>query len=96
MFIYAYWSGGDLLSHDLSRSTIGATGLNGRVREGIGCFPRAIATRPFKLSDWEGLKGLVGLDLGFRRPCFISPPEVCRMERVTIGGWGEVRQGRGP
>ena len=40
------WSGGDLLSHVLRRSTIGATGLNGRVRDGIGCFPRAVATRP--------------------------------------------------
>ncbi len=41
-----YWSGGDLLSHVLRRSTIGATGLNGRVRDGIGCFPRAVTTRP--------------------------------------------------
>ena len=39
-------SGGDLLSHDLSRSTIGATGLNFRVRDGIGCLPRANATGP--------------------------------------------------
>ena len=30
--------GGDLLSHVLRRSTIGATALNGRVRDGIGCF----------------------------------------------------------
>ena len=43
-----YWSGGDLLSHVLRRSTIGAAGLNGRVRDGIGCFPRAITTRPAK------------------------------------------------
>ena len=41
-------SGGDLLSHVLGRSTIGATALNGRVREGIGCFARAMATRPGK------------------------------------------------
>ena len=41
-----YGSGGDLLSHGLSRSTIGAAGLNGRVREGIGCFPRAVTARP--------------------------------------------------
>ena len=40
--------GGDLLSHVLRRSTIGATALNGRVREGIGCFARAIATKPKK------------------------------------------------
>ena len=41
-------SGGDLLSHVLRRSTIGATALNFRVREGIGCFARAMATRPVK------------------------------------------------
>ena len=38
--------GGDLLSHVLRRSTIGATVLNGRVRDGIGCFTRAVTTRP--------------------------------------------------
>ena len=41
-------SGGDLLSHVFRRSTIGATALNGRVRDGIGCFARAMATRPGK------------------------------------------------
>ena len=29
--------GGDLLSHALRRSTIGAEGFHGRVRDGIGC-----------------------------------------------------------
>jgi hypothetical protein len=32
--------GGDLLSHVLRRSTIGVAALNGRVRDGIGCFAR--------------------------------------------------------
>ena len=41
-------SGGDLLSHVLRRSTIGATALNGRVRDGIGCFARAMSTRSDK------------------------------------------------
>ena len=31
--------GGDLLSHALRRSTIGAEGFHGRVRDGIGCLP---------------------------------------------------------
>src|SRR4051812_24485292 len=31
--------GGDLLSHVLRRSTIGAEGFHGRVRDGIGCRP---------------------------------------------------------
>ena len=38
--------GSDLLSHVLRRSTIGATVLNGRVRNGVECFNRAIATKP--------------------------------------------------
>src|SRR5690625_1869273 len=49
-------SGGDLLSHVLRRSTIGAAGLNGRVRDGTGCFPRAVTTRPWK----PPIRGLAG------------------------------------
>ena len=48
MFLFLIRFGGDLLSHVLRRSTIGATALNFRVREGIGCFARAIATKPDK------------------------------------------------
>ena len=40
--------GDDPLSHVLRRSTIGATVLNGRVRDGIGCFTRAMITKPGK------------------------------------------------
>ena len=61
------WSGGDLLSHVLRRSTIGATGLNGRVRDGIGCFPRAVTTRPRKGSACERLLGLGALRDAKRR-----------------------------
>ena len=36
---WAFWGpGGDLLSHVLRRSTIGAGAFHGRVREGIGCI----------------------------------------------------------
>ena len=38
--------GGDLLSHVLRRSTIGAAALNCRVRDGIGCFACAMTTKP--------------------------------------------------
>jgi hypothetical protein len=38
--------GGDRLSRALRRSTIGAEGFHGRVRDGIGCWPLAKATRP--------------------------------------------------
>ena len=37
--------GNDLLFHILRQSTIGAEGLNFRVRDGIGCGPFAIITR---------------------------------------------------
>ncbi len=43
--------GSVLLSHALRHSTIGAEGLNGRVRNGIGCIPLAITTRPFKRTN---------------------------------------------
>ena len=41
-------SGGDLLSHALRRSTIGAEGFHGRVRDGIGWGTLAITTRSSK------------------------------------------------
>ncbi len=57
-------TGGDLLSHALRRSTIGAEGFHGRVRDGIGCMPLAVTTRPSKrtgltgpappIGKWEG------------------------------------------
>ena len=40
--------GGDLLSHALRRSTIGAEGFHDRVRDGIGCGFLAITTRSSK------------------------------------------------
>lgn len=43
--------GGDLLSHVLRRSTIGAEALNGRVRNGAGCFALAMTTKPRKNHD---------------------------------------------
>ena len=40
--------GSDLLSHTLRCSTISAAALNCRVRDGIGCFARAMTTKPKK------------------------------------------------
>ena len=51
--------GGDLLSRVLGRSTIGAAALNGRVRDGIGCFARAVATKPGKRTRRRALEGPV-------------------------------------
>ena len=45
------YTGNVLLSHaSFPRSTIGAVGLNFRVRDGIGCSPYAIVTGKF-MSD---------------------------------------------
>ena len=46
MFLVRF--GGELLSHVLRRSTIAAAALNFRDRDGIGCFARAVATKPEK------------------------------------------------
>ena len=53
LFVFSFLTrfGGDLLSHVLRRSTIGATALNGRVRNGSGCFARAMTTKPRKERD---------------------------------------------
>jgi hypothetical protein len=40
--------GDDLLSHVLRQSTIGAEAFDGRVRDGIGSYRLARATRPAK------------------------------------------------
>src|SRR6266545_4323021 len=44
-------SGGDLLFHALRRSTIGAEGFHGRVRDGIGCFAPRYGHQAFQKAD---------------------------------------------
>ena len=70
MVMFFTRSGGDLLSHVLRRSTISATALNGRVRNGIGCFARAMATRPSKEHHLSGLApgGLLEASKGLSGP----------------------------
>ena len=64
-------SGGDLLSHVLRRSTIGATALNGRVRDGIGCFARAMTPQPRKTPSLR-VTGRVLQHQGSCDPCSLS------------------------
>ena len=65
--------GSDRLSRALRRSTIGAEGFHGRVRDGIGCLPLAIATRssdpdmPHDISE-ETSEAFVASRDGFCRP----------------------------
>ena len=60
--------GGALLSHVLRRSTIGAEGFHGRVRNGVGCRPLAMATR---LSE-HGVTDAVRDEMSpVRRPSFV-------------------------
>ncbi len=47
--------GGDLLSRVLRRSTMGAGGFHGRVRDGIGCRHPAMATRSSKPRALRGM-----------------------------------------
>ncbi len=83
-----HWSGGDLLSHALRRSTIGATGLNGRVRDGIGCFPRAVTTRPGKEMRGISFPGLI-FALTAPPPDPTSPPIHRSCPGVpSVDGWG--------
>ena len=50
---------GVLLSHGLHRSTIGAGGLNYRVRNGIGWTPSAITTERIHRLSVDGLYAVV-------------------------------------
>ena len=61
--------GGDLLSHVLRRSTIGATALNGRVRNGAGCFARAMTTKPRKTRRAPARRVFLGVVSGRKRCC---------------------------
>lgn len=51
VFARAAMPGDDLLFHRLSDSTIGAVWFHGRVRDGIGWFTDAIATRQWSPCD---------------------------------------------
>ena len=76
-------SGGDLLSHGLSRSTIGAAGLNGRVREGIGCFPCAVTAGP---ANQPGLRFRVPPEGGGT-----ARPRAGRSARAALRAYGRGR-----
>ena len=72
--------GDDRLSHVLRRSTIGAEGFHGRVRDGIGCRPLAMATRS------SGRTGGFG-------PC--QPGVSRRRSPGSVSRWGWGPCGRG-
>ena len=58
------WPGSDLLSRVLRRSTIGAEGFNGRVRDGIGFGSLAMTTRPAKPDGMRKLECLRAVGRG--------------------------------
>ncbi len=79
--------GGDLLSHVLRRSTIGAAALNGRVRNGAGCFACAMTTKPRKTHMLHAVCGSgrrkrpaeqVAGRHGSHAGCSISKSSMCR------------------
>ena len=58
--------GGDLLFHALRRSTIGAEGFHGRVRDGIGCWgPRHGHQAVGGQMVWDSGRGPASGGLGF-------------------------------
>ena len=75
--------GGDLLSRVLRRSTIGAEGFHGRVRDGIGCRLPARATRSSSLSKLNGLV-LVRLFLAMNDCCVWGCDEVGCIELYRV------------
>ena len=78
--------GDDLLSHVLRRSTIGATALNCRVRDGIGCFPAAMITKPGKRARFSsGVPGQV-TDRGFGSVRLSVPEVVLPLDRIKPVG----------
>ena len=96
--------GGDLLFHALRRSTIGAEGFHGRVRDGIGCFTLAMATRSSKqrrglVARWCVFVGSV--PMGWCLRCFVvfrcvfgrlCPERVGVLVCADVGfGYGFVR-----
>ena len=68
------WPGGDLLSRALRRSTIGAEGFHGRVRDGIGCVAPRYDHQAIEEPLWK------------TRRVFHEPPTALR---ATKSGRGE-------
>src|SRR5271157_4200732 len=67
--------GGDLLSHVLRQSTIGAKAFDGRVRDGIGSDRLARATRPAKNGSSDGDGDRSSVIRGVSDRCRLRPLE---------------------
>src|SRR5687768_8592404 len=82
-------SGGDLLSRTLGCSTISGHALNGRVRDGIGCFAWPMATRPdqgpFRHQVFQAKDATLGLcmaSLSWRGEGVVPCPSLDRIKPV--------------
>jgi hypothetical protein len=79
--------GGDLLSRVLGRSTIGAAALNGRVRDGIGCFARGCCHQTWRP---HGREATAALRPGRLFPC----TRLClSMTLAEVSTWPGARAG---
>ena len=76
--------GGYLLSHILRCSTIGATVLNGRVRDGIECFTRAITTKFKKTHLLNTLKILIPSTRSYQAYRVISTSQLNALLRLHL------------
>jgi hypothetical protein len=68
--------GGDLLFRALRRSTIGAEGFHGRVRDGIGCLAPRYGHQAGRTPQAPGRPALAGRSGGERRPVGLQPTEL--------------------
>src|SRR5438045_2450833 len=81
--------GGDLLFHALRRSTIGAEGFHGRVRDGIGCFAPRYGHQAGQAAARLGRPQDALVE---RRPVGLQPPDLIRgagrgpLQRVCSDG----------
>ena len=76
--------GGYLLSHILRCSTIGATVLNGRVRDGIECFTRAITTKFKKTQLKIHIKFLIPSTRSYQAYRVISTSQLNALLRLHL------------
>jgi hypothetical protein len=82
--------GNDLLFRALRQSTIGAKGLNCRVRNGIGCYSFAIITRHGFVHKYYSFVNILNI--------LTSPPNLTKVDNLKynainknfIAGWSSL------
>ena len=92
------WPGGDRLSRILGCSIMGAGGFHVRVRDGIGCWPAAMATRPSQPTPRNACalacpRNASALASARRLRCRAWGQGLVRVRRCRVRGVGPWRSG---